>query len=155
MAASDIIPQYRAEPTHEEITLKAIDLLIEKGKFSDRQKEELKRYREWIKDGSEAEDGYSENYLAPWRPDNHAYDSDSYDPVKKDGVESMDMPQPLIGQKGERKHGTLETESIMNMAGRMQKSTIKNGNKSMATGALAMSATFYRMCLCQAIPFHQ
>jgi hypothetical protein len=74
MAVSDVVLKYWADPDHEEMTLKAIDLLIEKGELSDHQKEELERYREAIKDGSEAEDGRSENYWAPRRTDNHAYD---------------------------------------------------------------------------------
>jgi hypothetical protein len=158
MAVADVIPQYWADPDHEEITSEAIDLLIEKGKLSDRQREELERYREWIKDGSEAEDGYSENYRAPWRSDNHAFEPDSYDPVKKDGVESVVMHLPLIGQKEQKIQEVTRIQIMtkrMSMTGRMHEDTTKRVIKKRPISALAMYAIFFRMYLCQGIPFHQ
>jgi hypothetical protein len=50
--AEGVIPQYWGRTTHQLITEKAIKLLIEKGGLTERQKRELKDFKEEIKKGS-------------------------------------------------------------------------------------------------------
>jgi hypothetical protein len=65
--------------THKKITQKAINLLIKEGELTEDQINELKKYRKEIEVGSDDEDLEG----GGWRPNNHAFDPDSYDPVIK------------------------------------------------------------------------
>jgi hypothetical protein len=143
---SEILPQYwaRVGTTHPKITKKAIDLLVEKGGLKETQLKELKKYSKEIVKGSIKEDG---GLFPPgWRTDNHAYDTHEQD------WESIIMPQPLIGQRGPM---IQETKKRMSMTGRMHEDTTKRVTRQWPISALDMYAIFFRICLFQAIPFHQ